>query len=206
MKVKEAVQEWFKTQPKTIYPDALQKLMDWQTKWTEKQVKVKVKVSLCLTKHHTMKIYWGWRYSTSHLYPWLLNGLFHVGKDHLKQGNYIEINYCVLILSKITTLSLILDVHLYKRNCKYWICSVEKRAQNVLCTIMVKQNLKIMLAWWVPQSKFTNQANSTKWHSNSWRVSSQCRHATATFVKLNNHNILEEMSGILQELTPSSEQ
>jgi len=25
--------------------------------------KVKVKLSLCLTKHHAMKTYWGWRYS-----------------------------------------------------------------------------------------------------------------------------------------------
>jgi hypothetical protein len=28
--------------------------------------KVKVKLSLCLTKHHAMKMYWGWMYSATH--------------------------------------------------------------------------------------------------------------------------------------------
>jgi hypothetical protein len=28
--------------------------------------KVKVKLLLFLTKHHAMKTYWGWRYSTKH--------------------------------------------------------------------------------------------------------------------------------------------
>jgi hypothetical protein len=28
--------------------------------------KVKVQLSLCLTKHHAMKTYWEWRYSSTH--------------------------------------------------------------------------------------------------------------------------------------------
>jgi len=32
----------------------------------ENMIKVKVNLSLCLTKHHTMKLYWGWRYNSMH--------------------------------------------------------------------------------------------------------------------------------------------
>jgi hypothetical protein len=30
---------------------------------------IKVKFSLCLAKHHAMKTYWGWNYSTTHSWP-----------------------------------------------------------------------------------------------------------------------------------------
>jgi hypothetical protein len=34
------------------------------------KVKVKVKLSLCLNKHHAMKVYWEqWRYSSTHSWP-----------------------------------------------------------------------------------------------------------------------------------------
>jgi len=32
-------------------------------------VKVKVNLSLCLTKHQAMKTHWGWRYSATHSWP-----------------------------------------------------------------------------------------------------------------------------------------
>jgi len=35
-----------------------------------KKVKGKGKLSQCLTKHHAMKAYWGWRYSATHSWPW----------------------------------------------------------------------------------------------------------------------------------------
>jgi hypothetical protein len=34
----------------------------------------KVKLSLCLTKHHTMKTYWEWRYSSTHSLTSALDG------------------------------------------------------------------------------------------------------------------------------------
>jgi hypothetical protein len=33
------------------------------------KVKVETKFSLCLTKHHAMKTYWGWKYSATHSWP-----------------------------------------------------------------------------------------------------------------------------------------
>jgi len=36
---------------------------------TKAKVKVKGKVILCLTKHHAMKTYWEWRYSSTHSWP-----------------------------------------------------------------------------------------------------------------------------------------
>jgi hypothetical protein len=35
---------------------------------------VKVKLSLCLTKHHAMKAYWEWRYSSIHSLTFALDG------------------------------------------------------------------------------------------------------------------------------------
>jgi len=32
-------------------------------------LKVKVKLTLCLTKHHPIKTYWEWRYSSTHSLP-----------------------------------------------------------------------------------------------------------------------------------------
>jgi len=34
------------------------------------KLEVKVKLSLCLTKYHAMKSYWGWRFSPTHSWPW----------------------------------------------------------------------------------------------------------------------------------------
>jgi hypothetical protein len=44
------------------------------------EYKVKVKFSLCLTKHHAMKIYWEWRDSSTHSLPqhWMeVSGQLH---------------------------------------------------------------------------------------------------------------------------------
>jgi hypothetical protein len=41
---------------------------------TEKSDKVKVKLSLCLTKHHAMKTYSEWRYSSIHSLTSALDG------------------------------------------------------------------------------------------------------------------------------------
>jgi hypothetical protein len=37
-------------------------------------IKVKVNLSLCLTKHHAMKAYWEWRYSSTHSFTSTLYG------------------------------------------------------------------------------------------------------------------------------------
>jgi hypothetical protein len=38
------------------------------------KVKVNVNLSLCLTKHRAMKMYWGWRYSSKHSLTLALDG------------------------------------------------------------------------------------------------------------------------------------
>jgi hypothetical protein len=38
------------------------------------RIQVKVKLSLCLTKHHAMKTYWEWRYSSTHSLTSALDG------------------------------------------------------------------------------------------------------------------------------------
>jgi len=42
--------------------------------YIEVMVKVKVKLSLCLTKHHTLKIYWEWSYISMHSLTSALDG------------------------------------------------------------------------------------------------------------------------------------
>jgi hypothetical protein len=37
-------------------------------------IKVKIKLSLCLTKHHAMKAYWEWRYNSTHSLTSALGG------------------------------------------------------------------------------------------------------------------------------------
>jgi hypothetical protein len=41
---------------------------------TDTRVKVKVKLSFCLTKHHATKTYWDWRYSSTHSSTLALGG------------------------------------------------------------------------------------------------------------------------------------